>query len=84
MLSEANEFEHEIKEINKIKDKIKSQTLDRAITEMIKSKAEIASQKTVELNNEYLEIIAHLDEAIYKRLNKWTQFQNPVIFAFID
>jgi hypothetical protein len=70
MLSEANEFEHEIKEINKIKDKIKSQTLDRAITEMIKSKAEIASQKTVELNNEYLEIIAHLDEAIYKRLNK--------------
>lgn len=70
MLSEANEFEHEIKEINKIKDKIKSQTLDRTITEMIKSKAEIASQKTVELNNEYLEIIAHLDEAIYKRLNK--------------
>jgi hypothetical protein len=70
MLTEANEFEHEIKEINKIKDKIKSQTLDRAITEMIKSKAEIASQKTVELNNEYLEIIAHLDEAIYKRLNK--------------
>jgi DNA polymerase III delta prime subunit len=70
MLSEANEFEHEIKEINKIKDKIKFQTLDRAITEMIKSKAEIASQKTVELNNEYLEIIAHLDEAIYKRLNK--------------
>jgi len=70
MLSEADEFEHEIKEINKIKDKIKSQTLDRAITEMIKSKAEIASQKTVELNNEYLEIIAHLDEAIYKRLNK--------------
>jgi len=70
MLSEANDFEHEIKEINKIKDKIKSQTLDRTITEMIKSKAEIASQKTVELNNEYLEIIAHLDEAIYKRLNK--------------
>lgn len=70
MLSEAKEFEHEIKEINKIKDKIKSQTLDRAITEAIKSKAEIASKETAELNGEYLEIITHLDKVRYERFNK--------------
>ena len=67
MLSEAKKFEHEIKEINKIKDKIKSQTLDGAITETLKSKARRASQETAQLNDEYLEIIAHLDKVSYER-----------------